>query len=123
MTEKKFRKIYVQNQSFRVPVDKLEELCTELVYVCDGPMFDEYVDPEKFRRRYEHRIEARMKDFDPQLDAIGFYGDSAILVMMVMYLTMYHDSFTILRYSNKKEGYVERLMSANWFDMEPLDNV
>lgn len=123
MANKKFRKIYVQNQSFRVPIDKLEDLCDEVVFVCDGPMFDEYADPDRFRKRFEHRIEQRMKDFDPQKDAVGFYGDSIILVMMTMYLSMYHDSFVVLRFSNKKDDYIERLMSANWFDSEPMENV
>jgi len=117
---KRFRKIYAQNPSFRIPSDPLEKMCEELVFVCDAPMFDEYSSPD-FRTRFEHKIESKMSDFDPRQDAIAFYGDSAILAMMVVYVIMRNDTFVLLRYSNKKEEYVDRLISENWFDKEPLD--
>lgn len=116
---KPYRKIFIQNPSFRFEREPLEALCEELVTVCDAPVFDEYIDPTPDnRRKFEHAVQRKMEDFDPEKDAIAIYGDPLILAMMIQFIGLDAPSAIVLRFSSKKNAYVGRLLSEEFYDAD-----
>lgn len=114
---KSYRKIFIQNPSFRIEREPLAALCDELVTVCDTPLFDELAEPTaENRRKFEHTIQRKMHYFDYDRDAIAVYGDPLILAMMISYISQDGYDFTILRFSQKRNEYIARTISEEFFD-------
>jgi len=115
---KKFRRVYVPHPNFRFGTEHLKKLGEEIVYVCESPMFDDMLGPEH-ESKFEQRIRAELRDFDPSKDVIADYGDAMIFAMMIFHLAEFHYEIDIARYSTKKEMYVVRQISSdNFFKRE-----
>jgi len=108
----KFKRVFVQNPSFRLDAKQLSQVAGEIVYVCDKPMFDNLID-EKYMPIYEGSVVERMSDFDPENDIIAYYGDSIIFAMMIMYLTETFYEFHIARFSTIQQTYVIRKICSD----------
>ena len=104
---KKFDRVYVPHPNFRFPTEPLYRIAHEIVYVCDTPMFDDMIGPEH-KTKFEGCIFRKMDDFDPNTDAIAFYGDAVIFAMMVIYVGGFLQPIKIARYSQKLDEYVVR---------------
>lgn len=92
-------------------IEPLQQLCDELIVVCRQPVFDEMATTDESNlQRFEGRVVESMIDFDPDKDAVAFYGDAVILAIMVMNILKSHDHFTLLRWSSKANSYVSRLI-------------
>lgn len=125
MKMKKYNRIFVPNPNHRFDTDPLREIANEIVYVCDRPMFDNLMGPE-YIGDFEHRIASRMQDFDPQYDAVAYYGDSMIFVIMIMWIADNWSDFDLARFSTKEGKYIIRRMSYQNFTeptVQPLKAV
>ena len=112
--EKRYNRVFVPNPSFKFNPEILYELAETVVYTCDTPVFDHYLD-ESFSPQFEGRVAERLDDFDPEKDVIAHYGDVIIFSMMVMYLSDNHDHFDIARFSNRQQKYIVRNLSFERF--------
>lgn len=104
---KKFDRVYVPHPNFRFPTDPLYRIASEIVYVCDAPMFDDMMGPEQ-RYKFEGAIFRKMEDFDMDTDCVAFYGDPIIFAMMVAYVVPITGQIQVARYSQKLDEYVVR---------------
>lgn len=108
----KYRKVFAPNPASRFDADKLRDLAEELVYVCDTPMFDDMLGEDN-RARFEGRIAKTMKNYDPELDLIAFFGDAMIFAMMVFYASIsFDESIKIARFSIKSNEYIIRELTT-----------
>jgi len=108
----KYRKIFVPHQNFRFDIEPLRELSKEIVYVCDGPMFDDMLEDSQ-SHRFEKLVVEALEDFDENRDAVAFYGDPIIFAMMVYWLGSSTDSINVLRFSNRTKEYFCRKISLS----------
>lgn len=110
-----YRRVFVPNPNFRFDVNQLAEIANEIVYTCDTPMFDDFMD-DQYIDRFELKIADRLADFDPRQDVIAYYGDSMIFALMIMWLSENFESFDVARFSTKKHTYITRTLSYKKFE-------
>jgi hypothetical protein len=111
---KKFRRVYVPHPNFRFGTDHLKKLGDEIIYVCESPMFDDLLG-EEHAPKFEMRVHAELKGFDPDQDVVADYGDAMIFAMMIFHLAEFYYEINVARYSTKKETYVVRQISSDAF--------
>jgi hypothetical protein len=116
---KKCDRVYVPHPNFRFPTEPLYRIAQEIIYVCDTPMFDDMIAADH-KHKFEGMVAKKMEDFDPETDAIAFYGDAIIFAMMVITAYERSDIIRIARYSQKLDEYVIREIDVdeNWYEYE-----
>lgn len=122
MKMKKYNRIFVPNPNHRFDTDALRDVAKEIVYVCDRPMFDNLMGDE-YIADFEHRIATRMEDFDPNKDAIAYYGDSMIFAIMIMWVSENYSDFDLARFSTKEGKYIIRHMSFENFTKPVVEHL
>ena len=111
---KKYNRIFAPNPNHRFDTDSLREMANEIVYVCDRPMFDNLMGDE-YIADFEHKVAARLYDFDPEHDAVAYYGDSMIFAIIIMWIADNWSEFDLARFSTKANAYLIRRMSYQNF--------
>lgn len=112
MTDMKFKRVFVPHYNFRFSPEPLKLIADEIVYVCDTPMFDDFID-DQFKHRFEDKVVEAMSDYDPASDLIAFYGDVLIFAMMIIKATEQHEEIFVARFSTKLNSYIVRKLSAS----------
>jgi hypothetical protein len=116
---KKLDRVYVPHPNFRFPTEPLYRIAHEIIYVCDTPMFDDMIGNDH-KHKFEGSVWRKMEDYDPESDAIAFYGDAIVFAMMVLVASDRSDTIRIARYSQKLDEYVVREINIDedWHDNE-----
>lgn len=114
---KKFKRVFVPHPNLRFDEAPLHRLADEVIYICNSPMFDDFIGVE-YVKSFEVKIKKTLIDFDPDTDVIADFGDAIIFALSIFYLCTNLDSFKIARFSRKNGEYLVREVSDKFFEME-----